>query len=70
VLVIAVGGGWYFITTSQQRIEKQFDQRLDQEKQIQTEQYQDTIQQLKDSLKAITVNTTTNATVPLAEQGK
>jgi hypothetical protein len=70
VLVIAVGGGWYFITTSQQRIEKQFEARLDQEKQIQTEQYQDTIQQLKDSLKAITVNTTTNATVPLAEQGK
>ena len=54
VLVIAVGGGWYFITTSQQRIENQFDQRLDQEKQIQTEQYQATIQQLKDSLIALT----------------
>jgi hypothetical protein len=70
VLVIAVGGGWYFITTSQQRIEKQFEARLDQEKQIQTEQYQDTIQQLKDSLKAMTVTTTTNATVPPAGQGK
>ena len=70
VLVIAVGGGWYFITTSQQRLEKQFDQRLDQEKQIQTEQYQDTIQQLKDSLKALTVNATVNAAVPPAGQGK
>jgi len=70
VLVIAVGGGWYFISTSQQRLEKQFDQRLDQEKQIQTEQYQDTIQQLKDSLKALTVNTAVNAAVPPAGQGK
>ncbi len=50
VLVIAVGGGWYFISTSQQRIEKQFEQRLDQERQIQTTQYQATIKQLKDSL--------------------
>ncbi len=64
VLIIAVGGGWYFISTSQQRLEKQFDQRLDQEKQIQTEQYQDTIQQLKDSLKALTVNATVNAAMP------
>jgi len=70
VLIIAVGGGWYFITTSQQRIEKQFDARLDQEKQIQTAQYQDTIQQLKDSLKALTVNATVNAIVPPAGQGK
>ena len=70
VLIIAVGGGWYFITTSQQRIEKQFDQRLDQEKQIQTEQYQDTIQQLKDSLKALTVNATVNAAVLPVGQGK
>jgi hypothetical protein len=71
VLVIVIGGGWYFITTSQQRIEKQFDQRLDQEKQIQTEQYHDTIQQLKDSLKALTVNATVNATMPQpAGQGK
>ena len=70
VLIIAVGGGWYFITTSQQRIDKQFDQRLDQEKQIQTEQYQDTIQQLKDSLKALTVNATINAAVLPVGQGK
>jgi len=70
VLVIAGGMGWYFINTSQQRLEKQFDQRLDQEKQIQTEQYQDTIQQLKDSLKALTVNATVNAAVPPAGQGK
>ena len=69
VLIIAVGGGWYFISTSQQRIEKQFDERLDQEKQIQTQQYQDTIQQLKDSLKALTVNATVNAAVPPAGQG-
>ena len=36
-------------------IEKQFEERLDQEKQIQTTQYQDTIKQLKDTLNAMIV---------------
>jgi len=55
VLVIAGGISWYFVTNSQQRIEKQFEERLDQEKQIQTTQYQDTIKQLKDTLNAMIV---------------
>ena len=53
-----------------QKMQNQFEEKLAQEKQIQTEQYQDTIQQLKDSLKTLTVNATVNAAVPPAGQGK
>ena len=67
VLVIAGGVGWYFITTSQQRIENQFEQRLDQEKQIQTGQYQDTIKQLKTTLNAV-ISPIQNAAMPPAGQ--
>jgi hypothetical protein len=63
ILVIAVGGGWFFISTAQQRLEKQFEERLDQEKQIQTAQYETTMQQLKDSLAALTTANQT-ATMP------
>ena len=59
--------GWYFITTSQQRIENQFEQRLDQEKQIQTGQYQDTIKQLKTTLNAV-ISPIQNAAMPPAGQ--
>lgn len=69
VLVIAVGGGWFFISTSQQRIEKQFEEKLDQEKQIQTAQYEGTIKQLKETLNAMIVPIQ-NAAVPPAGQGK
>jgi hypothetical protein len=70
VLVIAGGMGWYFISTSQQRLENQFKERLAQDRQIQTEQYQSTIQQLKDSLKAMTVNAAVNATQPAGQGTK
>ena len=55
VLVIAGGTGWFFITTSQQRIEKQFDERLTQERQLQKDQYQETIKQLQESLNKLTI---------------
>ena len=55
VLVIAGGTGWFFITTSQQRIEKQFDERLTQERQLQKDQYQETIKQLQESLSKLTI---------------
>lgn len=64
VLVTAGWGAFYFFTTNQQKLESQFEERLAQEKQIQTQQYQDTIQQLKTSLKTITVNAAINAVVP------
>lgn len=73
VVVIFLMAGWgafYFLTTNQQKMQNQFEEKLAQEKQIQTEQYQDTIQQLKDSLKTLTVNATVNAAVPPAGQGK
>jgi len=63
-------GAFYFFTASQQKLENQFEEKLAQEKQIQTEQYQDTIQQLKDSLKAITVNATVATPALPAGQGK
>ena len=69
--VIAAGGGaFYYFSLNQQKMESRFEERLDQEKLIQTEQYKDTIQQLKDSLKSLTVNATVNAAVPPAGQGK
>jgi len=73
IFIAFIGAGWgafYFFTTSQQKLEIQFEEKLTQEKQIQTEQYQDTIQQLKDSLKAITVNATLPTPALPAGQGK
>lgn len=54
-IVVAVGWGTFnFITANQQKMETQFETRLDQERQMQSEQYQATIKQLKDSLAALT----------------
>ena len=58
-----VGAGWagfYFFTTNQQKMEYQFEDRLAQERQIQQDQFQQTIKQLKESLAPVT----TNAAIP------
>ena len=55
--VIAVGwGGLYLFTSNQQKMENQFEERLSQEREIQQEQFQQTIKQLKESLTPITSN--------------
>ena len=62
--VVAAGrGAFYFFTTNQQKMESQFEERLSQERQLQTMQYQATIKQLKESL------TPVNAALPPAGQG-
>ena len=68
-ILVLIGAGWgafYFFTTNQQKMEYQFEDRLAQERQIQQDQFQQTIKQLKESL----VPVTTNAVVPPAGQGK
>ena len=68
-ILVLIGAGWgafYYFTTSQQKMEYQFEDRLSQERQIQQDQFQQTIKQLKESLTPVT----TNAAVPPAGQGK
>jgi len=66
LVVIAVGwGAFYFFTTNQQKIENQFEDRLAQERQIQQDQFQQTLKQLKESL---TPPVTVNAVMPPAGQ--
>ena len=68
-ILVLIGAGWgafYFFTTNQQKMEYQFEDRLAQERQIQQDQFQQTIKQLKESLTPVT----TNAAVPPAGQGK
>lgn len=64
-LLLAGWGAFYFFTTNQQKMEYQFEDRLSQERQIQQEQFQQTIKQLKESLAPVTTNTV----VPPAVQG-
>ncbi len=69
-LILAGWGGFYFFTTNQQKLESQFEDRLEQDRQLQTAQYQATIKQLKDSLATLTT-VNQNATMPQpAGQGK
>jgi len=68
-ILVLIGAGWsafYYFTTSQKKMEYQFEDRLAQERQIQQDQFQQTIKQLKESLTPVI----TNAAVPPAGQGK
>jgi len=69
--VIAAGWGvFYFFTTNQQKMENQFEDRLTQERQIQQDQFQQTLKQLKESLTPV-VSANVNAAIPQpAGQGK
>jgi len=53
VLLILVGGG-FWLKEYQKSLHQELDTRLDQERQIQTSEYEATIKQLKDSLTALT----------------
>ena len=63
-LVVLGWGAFYFFTTNQQKMENQFDERLAQERQIQQDQFQQTIKQLKESLIPAS-NAVVNSTVPV-----
>jgi hypothetical protein len=65
-LLLAGWGAFYFFTTNQQKMEYQFEDRLAQERQIQQDQFQQTLKQLKESMTPVT----TNAAVPPAGQGQ
>jgi hypothetical protein len=66
--VIAAGwGAFYFFTTNQQKMENQFESKLSEERQIQKDQFQETIKQLKESLTPVT---SVNAAIPQVGQGK
>jgi hypothetical protein len=71
VVLIAVGwGGFYFITTNQQKMEKQFEERLSEERQIQKDQFQETTKQLKENLIHATGAAETAAIPQQVGQGK
>lgn len=61
VILILIGGGLW-LKEYQKSLHQELDTRLDQEKQIQQDQFQTTIKELKDSLKGLTVATNSVST--------
>jgi hypothetical protein len=58
-ILVVIAGGWgafNFFTTNQQKMENQFEDRLAQERQIQQDQFQQTLKQLKETMTPVTVN--------------
>jgi hypothetical protein len=67
VLFLAGWGAFYFFTTNQQKMEYQFEEKLSEERQIQQDQFQQTLKQLKQSLAPAT---TGNGAVPSGQGTK
>jgi len=69
IILILVGGG-FWLKEYQKSLQQELDSRLDQERQIQTDQFQATIKQLKDSLAALTPISQNAATAQITNTTK
>ncbi len=65
-LIVIGWGAFYFFTTNQQKMEYQFEDRLAQERQIQQDQFQQTLKQFKQSM----TPAATNAAMPAGQGTK